>query len=79
MFSKVSLVMDEEYLLSTVRYVELNPVKAGLCRYPADWKWSSALPHLSGKDDQLVRVGPCWTGFPIRLGIFPVRIGIKGS
>ncbi|WP_303909531.1 transposase [Thiohalomonas denitrificans] len=64
-----SFVMDEGYLLSTVRYVELNPVKAGLCRHPADWKWSSALPHLSGKDDQLVRVGPMldrisdWAGY----------------
>ncbi len=53
-----SFVMDEAYLLSTVRYVELNPVRAKLCEHPADWKWSSALPHLLGKDDALVRVSP---------------------
>ena len=53
-----SFVMDESYLLSTVRYVELNPVKAGLCAHPADWRWSSASPHFMGKDDSLVRVRP---------------------
>lgn len=64
-----SFVMNEKYLLSTVRYVELNPVKARLCAYPADWRWSSALPHLLGKDDQLVKARPMlervpdWPGY----------------
>ena len=31
-----SFPMDETYLLSTVRYVERNPVKAKLCRQPED-------------------------------------------
>lgn len=53
-----SFVMDEQYLLATVRYVERNPVKAGLCDRPGDWRWSSASAHLTGKDDQLVRVRP---------------------
>ena len=53
-----SFVMDEEYLLATVRYIERNPVAARLCRHPADWKWSSAFAHLRGKDDDLVRVRP---------------------
>jgi putative transposase len=53
-----SFVMDEQYLLSTVRYVELNPVAAKLCREPADWRWSSARAHLEGKDGRLVNVRP---------------------
>jgi len=53
-----SFVMDERYLVATVRYVELNPVKAQLCREPGDWPWSSARAHLEGKDDRLVNVGP---------------------
>ena len=53
-----SFVMDEKYLLATVRYVERNPVAARMCRHPADWKWSSAFAHLRGKDDDLVRVRP---------------------
>jgi len=53
-----SFVMDEQYLLATVRYVERNPVKARLCRQPAEWHWSSAFAHLMGKDDELVWVKP---------------------
>ena len=53
-----SFVMDERYLLAAVRYVELNPVRAGLCRRPEDWPWSSARAHLSGENDALVNVRP---------------------
>jgi REP element-mobilizing transposase RayT len=34
-------VERDAHLLSTARYVVLNPVRAGLCRKPADWPWSS--------------------------------------
>jgi len=37
-----SFVMDKEYLLVTVQYVERNPASAGLCKYPEQWRWSSA-------------------------------------
>jgi putative transposase len=53
-----SFVMDEEYLLATVRYVERNPVSAGLCKHPEQWRWSSARAHLSGSDNLLVNVRP---------------------
>lgn len=53
-----SFVMDERHLLATVRYVELNPVRAGLCARPEDWPWSSARAHLAGKNDILVSVEP---------------------
>jgi putative transposase len=53
-----SYVMDEPYLLAAARYVELNPVRAGLTLDAADWPWSSAKAHLSGRDDRLVRVAP---------------------
>ena len=51
-----SYVMDERYLLAAVRYVELNPVKAKIVADPASYRWSSARAHLTGNDDQLVRV-----------------------
>jgi len=50
--------MNEEYLLATVRYVERNPVAAGLCETAGQWPWSSAGAHLRGEDDGLVRVKP---------------------
>ena len=53
-----SFVMDEPYLLAAARYVELNPVRAGLVVAPSDYRWSSARAHLKGKDDGLVTVSP---------------------
>jgi putative transposase len=31
----------EAQLLNTCRYVILNPVRAGLCEHPGEWRWSS--------------------------------------
>ena len=53
-----SFVMDEPHLLAAARYVELNPVRARLVDSAADWPWSSARAHLSGRDDCLVKVAP---------------------
>lgn len=53
-----SFVMDEPHLLAAARYVELNPVRAGLCRNAPQWPWSSARAHLQGADDGLVTVKP---------------------
>jgi putative transposase len=36
-----SLVETDAHLLATLRYIALNPVRAGLCARPADWRWSS--------------------------------------
>ncbi len=35
-------IRDETHFHGAVRYIHHNPVKAGLCRTPADWLWSSA-------------------------------------
>jgi putative transposase len=53
-----SVVMDETHLLSAVRYISLNPVRAGLTARAADWRWSSVAAHLSGLDDGLATVAP---------------------
>ena len=49
-----SFVMDEPYLLAATRYVERNPVKAGLVKRAEDWPFSSAAAHVSGRPDPLV-------------------------
>lgn len=46
-----SYVMDDTYLLAASRYIERNPVKAGLAVSPADWTWSSAAAHIAGRGD----------------------------
>ena len=53
-----SFPMDEPHLLAAARYVERNPLRAGLVRLTRDWPWSSAGAHLSGRDDDLVTVQP---------------------
>lgn len=52
-----SFVMDEEHLLAAVRYVELNPVRAGLSKRPDGWRWSSVHFHMHERADQLMTTG----------------------
>ncbi|MDQ6951339.1 MAG: hypothetical protein Q9M26_06720, partial [Mariprofundales bacterium] len=40
------------------RYVELNPVHAGMVTLAEEYTWSSARAHLAGRDDKLVKVSP---------------------
>ena len=64
-----SFPLDENYLLAAGRYVERNPVRAGIVEKAWEYPWSSALAHLEGRDDVLVRVSPLlqmvgdWKGF----------------
>ncbi|MBO9601070.1 MAG: transposase [Novosphingobium sp.] len=44
-----SYPMDDAHLMAAVRYVERNPVAAGLVREAADWRWSSAASHIAGR------------------------------
>lgn len=59
-----SFPMDEQYLVAAARYIELNPVKAGIVKKPEDYKWSSAQAHLQGEDDILVKVEPLLSIIP---------------
>ncbi len=34
-------IESDGHLEDTLRYVALNPVRAGLCEHPTDWPWSS--------------------------------------
>lgn len=44
-------VLDENHLIAAVRYIERNPVRAGIVRYAWEYSWSSAAYH-AGKTDQ---------------------------
>ncbi|WP_431064029.1 transposase [Methylotuvimicrobium sp.] len=45
---KSSLIDSERYLLTCMRYIELNPVRAGMVDYPCDYRWSSCQHHVTG-------------------------------
>lgn len=53
-----SFPMDEAHLYACLRYVELNPLRAGLVARPEDWRWSSARGHLGLAADPLVDPAP---------------------
>ena len=53
-----SVAMDEAHLMTAIRYVALNPVRARLVARAQDWAWSSVHAHLKGEDDGLVVVEP---------------------
>ena len=48
-----SYPMDDAHLMTAVRYVELNPVKARFVKRAEAWRWSSAVAHVTGKADKL--------------------------
>jgi putative transposase len=52
---KASLVNAEEYLLKCYRYIELNPVRAGMIASPSEYRWSSYRANGLGEKDDLVK------------------------
>ena len=51
---KASPVQTVTYLLTCYRYIELNPVRAGITRSPAEYPYSSYACNAMGKSDPLV-------------------------
>ncbi|HRD28672.1 MAG TPA: transposase [Caulobacter sp.] len=49
--------MDDAYFRRCLRYVGLNPVRAGLVERAADWPWSSVQAHLGVRADRLITPG----------------------
>lgn len=55
---KATLIDSEAYLLTCMRYVELNPVRAGMVAHPSDYPWSSYHCNALGRPDELVKPHP---------------------
>ena len=43
---ELRVIRDEAHFHATTNYLLENPVRAGLCRQPADWPWS----YVAGQD-----------------------------
>ena len=50
---KSCLVQEETYLIQLYRYIELNPVRAGIVEQPSDYVWSSYPINALGKVSEL--------------------------
>ena len=48
-------VQEEDYLLACQRYIELNPVRAGMVAHPGDYPWSSYCANAQGEANPLLR------------------------
>lgn len=51
---KSPVIQDGDHLLVVLRYIEANPLRAGIVRDPADYRWSSYLAHGLGHLDPLL-------------------------
>jgi putative transposase len=51
---KSSLVSTETYLLTCHRYIELNPVRAGMVADPSAYPWSSHAHYAAGRSNDLI-------------------------
>lgn len=50
------VVEKESYLWAVCRYIEMNPVRAGLVSKPEEWQWSSARAHLLGEEEEQIKL-----------------------
>ena len=57
---KSSLIQADTYLLTCMRYIELNPVRAGMTDDPAHYRWSSYRSNGLGQASELVTPHACY-------------------
>jgi putative transposase len=57
---KSSIVDSDEYLLACYRYIELNPVRAGIVSHPAEYQWSSFRTNAMGEESPLITAHETW-------------------
>jgi len=51
---KSTLIDSERYLLTCMRYIEMNPVRAGMVAHPGDYPWSSYRANGQGNAERLI-------------------------
>jgi len=61
-------IQDDDHLLSVLRYVERNPLRAGLVASAADWKWNSLMelsrrPAAEWFSEGPVQRGKIWNAY----------------
>ncbi len=64
---KGNIIESEAYFLSCMRYIEMNPVRAGMVDHPAKYRWSSYASNAQGVDNAIIRMHEQY----LALGITP--------
>ncbi|HYJ93040.1 MAG TPA: transposase [Vicinamibacterales bacterium] len=55
------VIETESYWLKCMRYVELNPVRAGMASASDEYRWSSARAHVAGYEDEVLTAHNLYT------------------
>jgi putative transposase len=55
-----SLIESDRYLLACQRYIELNPIRAGMVSKPSEYRWSSYQTNALGDPGSLIRPHSVW-------------------
>lgn len=50
-----TIIEEERYLWAVSKYIETNPIRAGITKRPEDYLYSSAKAHILGKQDPLLK------------------------
>lgn len=54
------LMQEESYVLACYRYIELNPVRAGMVEHPAEYRWSSYRVNAQAERSELIERHPLY-------------------
>ena len=57
---KSCITQEQNYVLSCYRYIELNPVRAGIVDHPARYRWSSYRVNAQGEKSKLISAQTCY-------------------
>lgn len=52
---KAHLVQSQSYLLACMRYIEMNPVRAGMVEHPGSYRWSSFAANALGVSHAIIQ------------------------
>ncbi|MCQ4317991.1 transposase [Stutzerimonas zhaodongensis] len=55
------LLQEEDYVLACYRYIEMNPVRAGMVEHPAEYRWSSYGANAHGLPSAIIEANPLYT------------------
>jgi putative transposase len=59
---RACLVEDDLYALAALRYIDRNPVRAGLVEDPTTYAWSSCASYAMGAPNRLIQLHPSYLG-----------------
>jgi putative transposase len=59
---KSNIIDKDSYLLQCGKYIELNPVRAGIVNHPEEYLFSSYNCYSNSKSDELITLSPAYLG-----------------